>query len=281
MKIALFSYRRALGLSDDLYYTDINQIRLKGRDRVIEEIKAFLPDVIIEEESNDGQAIYTDIYREFPHTPKAWWMIDAHITLAEHLNYAKQFSYVFCGQSWFQKFVQRETLARSFFLPLCHTQTDAEYLRCMELPKDRDIPFSFIGNIRSLHVERKRYVRKFLEMFGDGFFARQSDHSSTMDYLRRSVMTFNCSLNNDLNFRVWEAVAMGCQVVTDKVEDIGMSGIYSYLTLYDKLCPDFSVLQSPVIRYGSTDFILREHTLTKRYQQMIEMIRKEVQYGYA
>jgi hypothetical protein len=281
MRIVMLNYRKDVGVSDEVMYTDIDQIMVKGIDRVVAEIADFKPDLFIEEEKNDGRAIYTELYKRFLHVPKAWWMIDAHITLAEHLNYAKQFDYVFCAQSWFIPMVQRETLARVFYLPLCHTQTDSEYVRMMKVTRDRDIQFSFIGNIRSLHPERKKYVRGFLEMFGDKFFARQSDPYSTLLYLQRSMMTFNCSLNNDLNFRVWEAVAMGCQVLTDVVKDIGVSGLSRYCTLYDKMNPDWSVMQNPVMRYGSYEFILERHTLTKRYEQMIKMVRDGIQEDYA
>lgn len=281
MKILMLGYRGDLGLADEVYTTNIDQIQVKGIDRVVEEIKAFKPDLVIEEESNDGKSIYTSLYNRLPAYPKAWWMIDAHITLAEHLNYAKQFQYVFCGQSWFIPFVQRETLASAYFLPLCHTQTDSEYRRMIQAPRGKDIAFSFVGNIRSLHVERKRYVRKFLEMFGDKFFARQSDHSSTMEYLMRSTMTFNCSLNNDLNFRVWEAIACGCEVLTDMVTDVNKTGVGKFCTFYDKLDPDWGVMQHPVFRFGAQEFILNRHTLTRRFEQMIKMIEGGIQEDYA
>jgi hypothetical protein len=281
MKILMLTYLRDIGLDHEVMYTDIDQIAVKGLERVVKEIKDFGPDLIIEEENNDGKSIYSSLFSRLEGIQKAWWMVDAHTDLVSHLNYAKQFDYVFCAQSWFIPMAQRETLAKVFYLPLCHTQTDEEYRKLIATPRNKDIDFSFIGNIRSIHVERKRYVRKFLEMFGEKFFARKSNHDDTLEYLMRSKMTFNCSLNNDLNKRVWEAVACGCQVLTDVVADIRVCGLSRYCTLYDKLIPDWSVMQHPVESYGNFDFILARHTFTKRFGQMIKMIETGEQEDYA
>lgn len=247
---------------------------------LVQTIKDFKPDLLIEEEKNDGLAIYTNVYKELT-TPRAYWVIDAHITLAEHINYAKQFDYVFCAQSWFVPHFQRETRARVYYLPLCHTQTIEEYLKMLETPVERDIEFSFIGNIRSLHVERERFVHDFLKKLGNRFFARQSDYNKTLEYLRRSKLTFNCSLNNDLNFRVWEALACGAGIVTDHVTDTNnVKGLKYYLTLYDKMYPDFSAVERPVFTYGSEDFIKNGHTMTHRMNQLVHMVETDTQYGY-
>ncbi len=276
MRLVVFTYERNLGLEGhETLCVDHTTPNL------VETVKAFNPDMIIEREFNDGQALYSRIYKQLPY-PKAYWVIDAHTDLVRHINYAKQFDYVFCAQSWFIPLFTRETLAQVFYLPLCHTQTLTAYEMMLAKPVSRDIEFSFIGNLRSIHVERIRYVRKFLEMMGDGFFARQSDYDQTLEYLRRSKVTFNCSLNNDLNFRVWESIACGAGIVTDSVEDIqNINGLGSFLTLYDKLLPDFSVLQNPVFRYGAEEFIKSGHTLTHRYMQMLEMAHSGKQYEYA
>src|SRR6185369_7412386 len=92
----------------------------------VEKIKHFEPDLLLEEEKNDGVSNFSSIYEELPGVPKAWWCIDAHCNLIDHVVYAKQFDYVFCAQSWFVPIIQKEVLNKVFYLPLCHTQTMTE-----------------------------------------------------------------------------------------------------------------------------------------------------------
>ncbi|SRR6266571_5661336 len=276
MKIVVFNGRHKLDLHHEIIYFD--RFDLQNVDEIIEQIKLFKPDLIWEEEKNDGVSVFTDIYKQFPDIPKAWWLIDGHCNLIDHIVYAKQFDYVFCAQSWFVPIVQREVKAKVFYLPLCHTQTMTGYQKMLQTPVKKDIYFSFIGNIRSIHVERREYISKFLAIYPN-FFAVQSDYEATLQYLRRSKATFNCSLNNDLNFRVWEALACDTVLITDGVTDIGsIKGLRDRVVTYDKLFPDWTTdMPRDKDRVG---FIKQGHTLTHRMLQMLDMVQLGEQYGY-
>lgn len=269
-KLVVFNSNHKLDLEAEiLYFSYEDMMGIDDYDRMIEHIKAFKPDLIIEEEKNDGKSIYTNVYKQLPGIPKAYWLIDGHCNLIDHVVYAKQFDYVFCAQSWFMPIIQREVLNRVFYLPLCHTQTMTEYQEMLKTKVKKDIELSFIGNIRSIHVDRKKHVQKLLEMYPN-FFARQSNYEDTLKYLRRSKATFNCSLNNDLNFRVWEGLACGSLVVTDDVTDIdNIYGLRPLLTVYDKLLPNWQSLDIP--QMDGEAFIKGGHTLTHRMLQLIAM----------
>jgi hypothetical protein len=277
MKLVIFNGKHTLDISHDIIYFDRND--LVDSNIVIEKIREFQPDLIIEEEKNDGVSNFTEIYKAFPGIPKAYWLIDGHCNLIDHIVYAKQFTFVFCAQSWFIPIVQHELLYKVFYLPLSHTQTLTEYKEMLSTPVERDIEMSFIGNIRSIHVERKKYIKRFLEIYPD-FFAHQADYQKTLNYLRRSKTTFNCSLNNDLNFRVWEALACGAKIVTDEVTDVySIYTLRKYLTLYDKLLPDWNNLEPP--EYIDSEMFIKDgHTLTHRMLQLIDMCERSIQYNY-
>lgn len=283
MKIVVFNNKHKLDIDREILYYDKSDFIYMDSDytkKQIEKIKEFKPDLFIEEEKNDGISKFTEVYEQFSNVPKAWWMIDAHTNLIDHIIYAKQFDYIFCAQSWFMPIVEREVKGKVFYLPLCHTQTLTEYEEMLRTPVEKDIDFSFIGNIRPIHTERKKYVEKLLMIFPD-FFARQSNYEDTLKYLRRSNFTFNCSLNNDLNFRVWEALACETNLITDHVTDIEpMSPLSKYLTIYDKMKPNWDHIFTPATTEGQVDFIKKGHTLTHRMNQMIDMVQKGVQYGY-
>lgn len=284
IRLIIFNGNHKLDISHDIIYFDYHDVQERGVDTVVEEIKKFKPDLIIEEEKNDGLSLYSDIYKKLPKIPKAWWNIDSHTNLINHVVYSKQFDYVFCGQSWFIPIIEREVKGKVFFLPLSHTQTMTEYQEMLNTPLVRkDIDLSFIGNIRTIHVEREHYVRHFLEMLGDKFFARMSDYQSSLGYLRRSKMTLNCSLNNDMNFRVWEGIACGTLVLTDDVTDIDkIKDLRKYLLVYDKLNPDWTVMQK-IVMFNPQDreAFAKSHTLTHRYLQILEMIETGEQHDYS
>jgi hypothetical protein len=260
------------------------QLGVRG---VVDEILRFDPDLIIEREFNDQKAIYTDVYNYLDY-PKALWSIDAHTDLVSHINYSKQFDYVFLAQSWFRPLFEKQTKARLFWLPLCHTQTITELNKTLKEfdELDRDIFMSFVGNIRSIHQDRKRFVAKLIKDLGNKFLPVQASYEKTLKLLRRSECTFNCSLNNDLNFRIWEALAMDTPIITDHVTDIDkISGLRERLNIYDKLESSiYSNYQTEVTNFcthlNKSDFIKKNHTLTHRYLQMIQMIKTGEQYDF-
>lgn len=280
MKIVVFNGQHELDLPHEMIYFTAGDLTLLGVEEIVKLILDFKPDLMIEEEKNDGVSIYTEVYKKLTGIQKAYWLIDGHCNLIDHVVYAKQFDFVFCAQSWFVPIIQREVLNKVFYLPLCHTQTLTEYREMLATPVEKDIDLSFVGNIRSIHVERKKYVGRFLELY-DGFFARKSDYNKTLEYLRRSKSTFNCSLNNDLNFRVWEALACGTVIVTDNVIDIDrIYGLRNHLTVYDKLIPDWLNLSLPSAS-DTQGFIMEGHTMTHRMFQLLEMIETGDQIDYA
>lgn len=283
MRIVFFNDCHKIELDHETLFFGYEDIK-KGARKIIKQIRKFKPDLIIEEEKNDGLSKFTEIYNNFPTVPKAWWCIDAHCNLIDHIVYAKQFNYVFCAQSWFLPLFVNRVNATLYWLPLCHPQSLEEYERWLLKPKPtRDIEFSFIGNIRPIHVERKQMVMGFLEQLGDRFVARtENDYDKMLDLLTRSKMTFNCSLNEDLNFRVWESLATNTPIMTDYVADICLiKDFFSKLAVIFPRVTDTRIsncfYNNPV---GTSDYVKSAHTLTHRYQQMIFMILTRQQLGF-
>lgn len=290
MKILHLTYQHDKVLSGhEEMFLDANIINKKGLEKVVKEINKFKPDIIIEREYNDGKAVYTELYNLIPDIPKAYWCIDAHITLAEHINYAKQFDIIFLAQSWFAPLFFNQVKSDLFYLPLCVPLTKEQLQK--ENTNERDLPFTFVGNIRSLHPERKEYVSYFLKNIECFSAGTQMDYEKMRKNLERSQLTFNCSLNNDLNFRVWEAMAFGTPLVTDYVTDMELfpeivkhCGVYYKLDHTPEVLADICKTWIKEERYrahvDTKNWILYNHTLTHRYQQALQMILTGKQYEY-
>lgn len=283
MRIVFFNNNHQLDLDHEMIYFSAADMHVLGKETIVQLILDFNPDLIIEEEKNDGKSLYNEIYNKLDNIPKAYWLIDAHTNLIDHLVYARQFDYIFCAQSWFVPIVEHEINAKVFYLPLCHTQTLTEYDNMMKTQVDKTIDFSFIGNIRSIHVDRKKYITQLLTVYPD-FFARSASYEKTLDYLRHSRVIFNCSLNNDLNFRVWEAIACEAFLITDEVTDLQHFPLLKqFMWTYDKRHADFSqsTINFAINRITKQkEFIRSKHTLTHRMEQLLVMLQSGNQYLY-
>lgn len=286
MKLVVFDYNKELGLEHEIKYLDRHDIKERGVDAVIQEIKDFQPDAIIEREFNDGASDYSKIYKKLPEIPKAWWCIDAHTNLINHIVYAKQFDYIFCAQSWFVPLFQNQVKAQIYWLPLSHTQSLSQLTaRLAKEAPARDIEFSFVGNIRSIHVERQAMVMNFIEQMGDKFLpVIANNYEDMLTLLQRSQMTFNCSLNEDLNLRVWEALAMDTPIMTDYVCDItAINGLAQRLkVIYPRTTETrlTEIINNAPYPDKTSKWVLDGHTLTHRYNHLIWMLltRKQMDF---
>ena len=282
MKIVSLSYELT-GLEDEYEVLMVNPhtIQQNSLEVEIQKIKDFSPDLMIEREFNDGVALYDNLYKALPKVTKAWWNIDQHTTYALHTSYANYFDYVFCAQSWFIPGVTWETTARVFYLPLSFTKP-ASYLTQDEAEKT--ITLSFIGNIRSFHKKRASYVEALLMKYPDMRAEIIMDFEEMFKTLQASKATFNCSLANDLNFRVFEALASGTNVITDYLTDIYMiEGLAERLFIYERTSEEemFEAVEKALLTdTNSTDFIRSFHCLNHRYSQMLEMINSNTQKEY-
>lgn len=254
---------------------------LENDHEIISIVSSKPADLIIEREYNDGREKNDWLLENTP-AKKAWWCIDAHTNLLDHVVYSKHFDYVFCAQSWFIPILQRETRAKVFYLPLCHSQTIEDLNQTIaelgDLP--RDIMLSFVGNIRSAHVDRQRHLLALKKDMGDGLLICQAPPDEMLKIFRQSMSVFNCSINNDLNFRVFEAMAMGTIVITDNVTDLdSIKGLREMVTTYDKRS-DLSDLEVFTSNVSVHDWIKDNHTVTHRYKSMLEMIQTGVQVEF-
>lgn len=285
MKIVILNDHHQLDLNHNFLYLSADDLHEDNIDDVINRVKAFKPDLFIEEEKNDGRSFFQKIYQEFPDTPKAWWCVDLHTNLIEHIAYAKrcEFTHIFCAQSWFIPLLENQVKAKVYWLPLCHTQSLSDYEAWLAKPKpERTIELSFVGNIRTIHVDRMEYVVELKKQLGDTFEARNQSYDLMLETLSKSKATFNCSLNDDLNFRVWEALATNTPLITDYVPDLEkISNLQRYIRrMYLRKTEKRRLKAVDQTPLSSTEFIRSSHTITHRIKQLLWMIESGSQYVY-
>src|SRR5271157_434882 len=133
--------------------------------------------------------------------PSAWWAIDTHLNFDWCRDKAQGFDFVFAAQRDGADRLRREGVASASWLPLA---CDPEIHGKHDVAKQYD--FAFVGNVfpgpraELLELLRRRYPRSFV---GKAYFEEMARTYSA------ARLAFNRSLRNDVNMRVFEAVACG------------------------------------------------------------------------
>jgi glycosyltransferase involved in cell wall biosynthesis len=151
--------------------------------------------------------------------PTACYMIDSHLNLSWHLDWAAQFDYVFVAQKAYVSDFQRAGCPHVSWLPL---GCDLEIHGRADVPLQHEV--AFVG---SLGGDRSRR-RELLERLS----ARVRVHverSFLQDMARTfsaSRIVFNESVKDDLNMRVFEALASGSMLLTDAAPGSGLDEMF-------------------------------------------------------
>jgi spore maturation protein CgeB len=159
------------------------------------------------------------LFKRFPDNitiPKAYWAIDTHQYLSFQVEKAKHFDFVFSAQ---KNAVDALGLHASW-LPAGASLHEKDYR------VERDIDVGFIGNVEGAHAYRKIVldfvkdnVPRFMR-FSSVFLEPKAELTSRMK------IGLNVSLNNDVNFRVFETLACGTFLLTDRIYNNGMEELF-------------------------------------------------------
>jgi glycosyl transferase family 1 len=245
------------------------------------------PDIVIEKEYNDGKANYESLYKFGlkRSSPKAFWFIDAHLASNERMRYCDNFDFVFVAQSPYIEKVKQNTACKNvFWLPLCYPESAHKIHENNELVK---YPISFIGRYGDGFGGRNAMISFLRREYGSDFFVT-TDYENPKALVRASKLSVNYSIRDDLNFRVFQTLAYGSQLVTNYVPDIDkIEGLRERLYCFNDL-KELKTIIDPVLKQDvrlhnlvdNQNWIAKYHTLKSRIGEMLEMMNtgKQVEY---
>lgn len=205
--------------------------------------------------------------------PKAAWFIDTHVSTAHRIEIARHFDYVYLAQrAQIQEFIDAGC-KHVRWLPLgcapeLHTSARG--------PFDYDV--AFVGSMASASGDKRRhFIERVRATFPNHFIGQCWPHEMASAYTRARIVVNMC-LNQDVNMRVFEALASGALLITDHAdgldelfepgqdliiyrdEDEAMDQIAHYLS--------DSEAREKIARQGQ-EKVLREHTYAARIQKLI------------
>ena len=294
MKIIYLSKEFANIPDHEVLVRNHKDIESMGFNGVVDEIKRFEPDIIIEREFNDGISVYDKLLKQFPKVKKAFWGIDSHLNFKRHLEYAENFDYIFLAISKFAGQMNNLINKPVKWLPLYFPG------RKIEVKEKPEIELSFVGNFKQHFFKQRREYLEILKPYGIQIFERE--YSRMPKIMNNSLISFNCSLSCDLNFRVFEALGYGSLLLTNYVDDIDKidgfkRDVYIYknkeelINIVRKLLKeDYTefpniglVIRSyfgNMYRESNQQWILENHCLKHRIDSLIEMIVTDKQLEF-
>lgn len=149
----------------------------------------------------------------------AWYAIDTHLHLRQHLCLAKLFDVTFVAQFEFlPSFRDCEVHWLPFAVdPRLYERTAGA----------RDIDIAYIGSDhRGLHPERARLLDLIRSRYGNTLLGR-ADPSRIGEIYGRAKIVFNKSVRNDVNMRYFEAMGAGAVLVTDSARGNGVEQLFT------------------------------------------------------
>ncbi len=150
--------------------------------------------------------------------PSAFWAIDTHLNFDRCREKAPRFDVVFAAQRDGAEMLRGIGVSSASWLPLA---CDPEIHRKHDVARQFDV--AFVGNIfpgprgELLDLIRRRYRNSFV---GQSYF---DDMARTYSAAR---IAFNRSIRNDVNMRVFEAVACGSMLMTNDLGDNGLGELF-------------------------------------------------------
>ena len=211
--------------------------------------------------------------------PLAWYTIDAHLHLDWHKAYTSVFDFVFVAQRDYVPDYEHDSTRQVVrWLPLfCNPDRD----RYSPLPKIYDL--SFVGAINERwKPERSRLLNAVMEHIP--MYTTTGEYVSVFN---RSKVVFNECAANDINFRVFEALACGSLLLTEKIGN-GFEELFqdrTHLVMYerDNIGQIVGLAQHYMrheeereeIAHAGREKVLTCHTTVHRAQTIVDIVQTE------
>ena len=175
---------------------------------------ADLPDLYLWIESVNG---YRPLNLKALPCPKVCYLIDSHLNLPMHLEWASQFDMVFIAQrEYLDDF--RKLGMKTYWLPL---GCDPEVHRRHDEPKIH--PVGFVGGVMP-GSRREMLLNKLAS--GIPVHYERCFWDDMARLFSRSQVVFNEAVRNDLNMRVFEVMSTGTLLLTDMARNSGQNELF-------------------------------------------------------
>ena len=203
------------------------------------------------------------------------YLIDVHQDAQSRLQMAHFFDLVFVAQKDYVPLFRRQGHAGTFWLPLA---CDAELHGQSAAVRSYEV--GFVGKLGLKDTRRWEILTSVLPLFKTNDYLRYHAPREMAAVYGRSKIVFNASINGDLNMRVFEGMAAGALLVTDRIAN-GLGELFTdgvhYLG-YDSIDEAKAIIcfqlahdaeRERIARAGQ-QAVLEGHTYLRRWQSIVK-----------
>jgi GT2 family glycosyltransferase/tetratricopeptide (TPR) repeat protein/2-polyprenyl-3-methyl-5-hydroxy-6-metoxy-1,4-benzoquinol methylase len=212
--------------------------------------------------------------------PSAWWAIDTHLDFAWCLEKARAFDFVFAAQRDGAEQLRQQGVASALWLPLA---CDPELHGKRDVAKQFDV--SFVGN---LFPGPRADLVDLLQRHFPNTFVGQRYFEEMAETYSASRIVFNRSLRNDVNMRVFEALASGSLLMTNDLRENGQGELFrdgvhlaTYADAEDLLDKVRFYLAREAVREriaaAGRQEVLARHTYRHRMESLLAEVAKRLE----
>jgi len=215
--------------------------------------------------------------------PTAHISVDTWHDFAE-MVYARPFDFVFAAQREFAAHFAAAGCAHAHWLPLA---CDPAVHRPMRVPVDQDVVF--VGSAeRAVHARRAERIERLAAHFSV-FTNTALDGEAMSRAYSRGRLAFNSSVAQDVNMRVFETMAAGVPLLTNRDADAnGLFDLfrdgehliaYDLVALAERYLADGAARQR-IAQCARTE-VLARHTYLHRVRALLDTISRHVDWDAA
>ena len=187
-----------------------------------EEVK---PDIFIWVESVEG--FFPKNIKKLK-IPTACYLIDSHIKIEKHFEWASHFDYVFIAQKEYINEFRNAGIKNVYWLPL---GCDPEIHK--KLSNEKKYEIGFVGGLEG-NPRREKLLKELKE--ADKLHFERCFWFDMAKLFSESKIVFNNAVRNDLNMRVFEVMSVGSLLLTDNARNSGQNEMFvpnEDIALYD------------------------------------------------
>ncbi len=152
--------------------------------------------------------------------PTACYLIDTHLSLENHIKWARNFDFTFIAQREYILDFKKAGIENVFWLPL---GADPEVHSKRNTGKLYDV--GFVGSVNTdLHQRRAGLLNKIDAFVKVNYKRCWLDEMA--EFFSASKIVFNNAIRNDLNMRLFEAMSIGSFLLTDTAKNSGQEEMF-------------------------------------------------------
>jgi GT2 family glycosyltransferase/tetratricopeptide (TPR) repeat protein len=211
--------------------------------------------------------------------PCVLWAIDTHLAPERLIGRGRQIDFVFAAQREGVALLRQQRVNCLGWLPLA---CDPEIHRPHEIKKSLNICF-----VAHLNTPQRQALAELIQRhFPNSFIGQCFFEQMAMTY-SASRLVVNLSVRNDLNMRVFEAMACGSLLLTDELAGPGLRKLFTpseHLVTYRNTDELVNIArhflahndQCDHIARAGHDLVLARHTYLHRMRMMLQVITERL-----